>query len=212
MKSIKVFTLALVFVIVSACGNSVERADRTVGLIQENVTSIIGKISEVQNFENDLQTDFEATLALEDDLSSFTAAENPVETNIASRRQLLNEIEENRNNLIDLLDEINEIPADDQLPMEQLERVVEYVENLSTDLDRYVSNYLDNLNTESITFKSIGNPDLDHESFFAVFDNVNQLSIENHINLDLLIAHFEPLNSLLINLKVYLVNITEANS
>lgn len=212
MKSIKLFTLAIVFVMLSACSNSIERADRTVGIIQENVTSIIGKISEVQNYENDLQADFEATLALNEDLSSFNEADNPVETNIASRRQLLNEIEENRTNLLDLIDEIQEIPSSDDLPQDQLNRVVEYVENLSVDLERYVTNYLENLQSESMTFKSIANPDLDHQSFFSVFDNINQLSIENHINLDRLIAHFEPLNSLLVNLKVYLVNITEANS
>ncbi|MBG9979869.1 YkyA family protein [Facklamia sp. DSM 111018] len=209
MKNKKLILLGITLILLSGCGNSIERASRTIGLIQENVTNIIGKISEVQNQESDLQADFEETLKESDDLSAFAKDTNPVIGNIQEREQLLTDIDSSRQDLLELIEELNQIPEHKDLPDEQTQKVIEYIQALCEDLELYVSNYQENLKVEADTFKSVANPEINHESFFGVFDNINDLAIENNINLDAVLGHFESLNVLLVNLKVYLVNLTD---
>ena len=209
MKNKKIILLGMTLILLSGCGNSIERASRTIGLIQENVTNIIGKISEVQNQEFDLQADFEETLKESEDLSAFAKETNPVIENIQEREQLLTDIESSRQDLLELIEELNQIPEHKDLPDEQIQKVIEYIQALCEDLELYVSNYQENLKVEAETFESVANPEINHESFFGVFDNINDLAIENNINLDAVLGHFEALNVLLVNLKVYLVNLTD---
>ncbi|MGX7108446.1 YkyA family protein [Facklamia miroungae] len=208
MKTTKVIVMLSLSLLLIGCGNSLERAKRTVGLIQDNVTLLIGNISEIQNREFDLQKDFEATIHLSDDLSGFGQSDNPLNKNINTRKDLLEEMEESRQQLLELCQELKDIPQNDQLPMDQINKVIEYTTNLCEKTDVYISTYLENIETEDLSYKSITNPATDHETFFAVFDNVNLLYTENNINLDHILEYFEPLNTLLVNLKVYLVNIT----
>ncbi|MGF3195770.1 YkyA family protein [Facklamia sp. P13055] len=208
MKTKKILILLSLSILIIACGNSLERAKRTVGLIQDNVTLIIGNISEIQNRELDLQQDFEATINLSEDLSGFGQSDNPLNKNIAKRKDLLAEMEESRQQLLELCQELKDIPENDQLPKDQITRVIEYTTNLCDKTDIYISNYLENIEIEDQSYQSITSEEIDHESFFAVFDNVNLLYTENNMNLDQILEYFEPLNTLLVNLKVYLVNLT----
>lgn len=207
MKAKQILVLIVSVVLLSACGNSLQRAERTVGLIQDHVTAIIGKISEIQNQEADIQANFEATIKASEDLSAFNQADSPIEANVQKRQALLDEIDDHRKQLIDLADELGDIPQHKDLPQDQMKMVMDYVKNLTGDLDQYVARYQANLKTEAITYKSIANPSTNHESFFKVFDNVNLLYTENNMNLDKVLVHFESLNHLLVNLKVYLVNL-----
>lgn len=209
MKAKQILVIMISLVLLSACGNSLQRAERTVGLIQDHVTSIIGKISELQLQESDIQADFEATIQASEDLSAFKSDQSTIEENVQKRQDLLQEIETDREELLNLVDELQQIPNHQDLPQDQINQVIEYVTQLSEDLDHYVSHYQANLETEAITYKSIANPATDHESFFKVFDNVNLLYTENNMNLDKVLVHFESLNHLLVNLKVYLVNLDQ---
>lgn len=208
MKRIKIILLSFTVVLLGACSNSLDRADRTIGLIQENVTGIIGKISEVQNIESDLQSDFEQTLSASQDLSAFNQEDNLVGKNIAKRKELIQGIVEHSKLLKEYVKELKEIPDHPKIPHDQVNKVIEYVDQLTLDIDTYTSNYLQNLDIEKDTFQSIGNPKLNSDLFFQVFNNINLLSTENNMNLDKAVGQFERLNTLLVNLKVYLVNIT----
>lgn len=208
MKTTKIIISLSLALMLAGCANSLERAKRTVGLIQDNVTLLIGNISEIQNREFDLQKDFEATIQLKEDLSGFGMEDNPLHQNINNRRELLNEMEESRQQLLQLCEDLEEIPAHDQLPKDQIQRVIEYTRNLCENTDHYIANYLENLKTEDVTYKSVDSKSIDHERFFKVFSNVNMLYTENNMNLDKILNYFESLNTLLVNLKVYLVNLT----
>ena len=101
MKAKQILVLIVSVVLLSACGNSLQRAERTVGLIQDHVTAIIGKISEIQNQEADIQANFEATIKASEDLSAFNQADSPIEANVQKRQALLDEIDDHRKQLID---------------------------------------------------------------------------------------------------------------
>ena len=129
-----------------------------------------------------------------------------VQINIQNRTDHLTSITESVSKLNELIVELENVKKSDAIPTAQIDQVMAYLSNLSTDLNIYIADYQENLTEEAITFKSIANPETDYKSFFGVFDNINTLSTENLINLDKILVHFEPLTSLLINLKVFLVD------
>lgn len=208
MKTKKIIIIVILLSLVTGCSNSLERAKRSVGLVQDHVTQLIGNISEIQNREFDLQKDFEATIALEKDLSGFKLEDNPLNKNIQARQILLEEMDSSRLKLIELCQDLQEIPAHSQLPKDQIDKVIKSTRQLCDNTETYVDGYLNNLHEEDLTYKSITNKDIDHETFFGVFDNVNTIYTENNMNLDQILGYFESLNALLVNLKVYLVNLT----
>ncbi|MGO4927565.1 YkyA family protein [Fundicoccus sp. Sow4_D5] len=205
-KTFQLFLLTFSVILLAACDNSLQRADRAIGLIQENVTQIVNELNEVQVLENNLQSDFETMLQSSEDLGIFNASDSLVQINIQNRKDHLTSITESISKLNELIAELENVKKSDAIPTAQIDQVITHLKDLSTDLNVYITDYHDNLTEESITFKSIANPETDYNTFFGVFDNVNTLSTENHINLDKILVHFEPLTSLLINLKVFLVD------
>lgn len=205
-KTIQLFLLVFSVILLSACDNSIQRADRAIGLIQENVTKVVNELNEIQVLENNLQRDFEAMLENPDDLSVFNLDDSQVQVNIQNRKARLTIIADTVTKLSELAQELEHVKDSDAVPTEQFNQAIHLIETLATDLSVYVDHYLENLTEESMTFKSIANPETDYNTFFGVFDNVNALAVENNINLDKLLVHFEPLNSLLVNLKVFLVD------
>lgn len=205
-KTFQLFLLTFSIILLAACDNSIERADRAIGLIQENVTQIVNELNEVQVLENNLQNDFETMLQSSEDLEIFNANDSLIQENIQNRKDHLTSITESVSKLNELITELENVKKSETIPTAQIDQVITYLTNLSADLEVYIADYQDNLTEETITFKSIANPETDYNTFFGVFDNINTLSTENYINLDKILVHFEPLTSLLINLKVFLVD------
>lgn len=205
-KTFQLFLLTFSIILLAACDNSIERADRAIGLIQENVTQIVNELNEVQVLENNLQNDFETMLQSSEDLEIFNANDSLIQENIKNRKDHLTSITESVSKLNELITELENVKKSETIPTAQIDQVITYLTNLSADLEVYIADYQDNLTEEAITFKSIANPETDYNTFFGVFDNINTLSTENYINLDKILVHFEPLTSLLINLKVFLVD------
>lgn len=205
-KTFQLFLLTFSVILLVACDNSLKRADRAIGLIQENVTQIVNELNEVQVLENNLQSEFETMLQSSEDLTIFHANDSLVQINIDNRKEHLESILESIKQLDELISELENLKSSDTIPTTQIDQVITYLNDLSTDLNTYIIDYQENLVEEEITFKSIANPETDYRSFFGVFDNINTLATENNINLDKILVHFEPLTSLLINLKVFLVD------
>ena len=205
-KTFQLFLLTFSIILLAACDNSIERADRAIGLIQENVTQIVNELNEVQVLENNLQNDFETMLQSSEDLEIFNANDSLIQENIQNRKDHLTSITESVSKLNELITELENVKKSETIPTAQIDQVITYLTNLSADLEVYIADYQDNLTEEAITFKSIANPETDYNTFFGVFDNINTLSTENYINLDKILVHFEPLTSLLNNLKVFLVD------
>lgn len=70
-KTFQLFLLTFSVILLVACDNSLKRADRAIGLIQENVTQIVNELNEVQVLENNLQSEFETMLQSSEDLTTF---------------------------------------------------------------------------------------------------------------------------------------------
>ncbi|WP_124057410.1 YkyA family protein [Vaginisenegalia massiliensis] len=206
-----VIILVLACLCLTACVNNLDKAERTVGLMQDDVTKIVSELNEIQVQEDNLQSDFETVLNKnQDNLAVFSEKDNLVENNIAQRRQHIQSIEEALKNLKELNKEFESYKDKEKYPKQQIALIVSETYALDKDLTVYLSDYKTNLDLESQTFKSIANPKTDYKGFFGIFDNFNKLSTINSINLDKVLAHFEPLNRALINVKVEVVNMKES--
>ena len=212
MKKIKPFLLTVVLTLfVAGCDNSLERASNTIGLMQDQVTKIVNELYEVQNLENTLQSDFEEDLAnANNNLEYFNQDDILVMQNISERKTHLNNMNDAMKELNNLVPELESTKKNQNLPSSDFDKLATMITNLQTDLSTYTDNYLPNLDLEAQTFQSIGNPNVDYNSFFKVFDNINTLSQDNLYYLDAVLKHFEPLNGLLVDTKVKIVTLQEA--
>lgn len=208
----KIVILLITTLFIAGCDNSVERADKTVSLVQENVTSIVNELTEIQLAEGNLQAEFESTIAnAEDDLTYFASDDSPIQQNIQRRKEHLTKLEEVRGELDTMIEEFSNQADNSPLPTEQVTNQITQLQKLSQEIVTYISDYRENIETESIVYKSIANPETDYSSFFAVFDSVSKLHTTNQINLERILGYFEPINAQLINFKVYLANLQESN-
>lgn len=205
-----ILLFATVFVL-AACDNSLERATRTVGLMQDDMTKIVNQLSEIQTLENNLQADFDNTLAGTEDLTVFLNEESPVLVNLSQRHAHLNTLDDTKNSLVELSDELISLNKNAALPIDQFNALHQEVATLANSLSVYITDYKKGLELETTSFKSIANPNADYTNFFGVMNNVNQLAVTNNINLDAALPAFEPINTQLINLKVSLVNMAKNN-
>lgn len=213
MKQLKNIVVVLIAsLVLTACNNSVERTDRLVTMLQENVTALVNELTEIQLAENNLQAEFETTIASgSDDFSAFSSSDAPIQQNIQRRKEHLNKLDEHRTDLLSLIEEVDNQIDNSPLPMDQMTSQIAQLNGLTEELSIYINDYLANLDTESIIYQSLANPETNYETFFSVFDRVAVLHTTNNINLERILGYFEPINAQLINFKVYLANLQEGN-
>ncbi|XJS11614.1 YkyA family protein [Aerococcaceae bacterium WGS1372] len=208
----KIVVVLVVSLILTGCNNAVERTNRLITLLQENITAIVNELTEIQLAENNLQAEFETTLdSGSDDFSGFMSNDSPIQQNIQRRKDHLSKLDEHRNDLLSLIEEVENQSAKTPLPVEQVNSHISQLNGLAEELSIYIIDYSANMDTESIIYKSLANPETDYTSFFSVFDRVAVLQTTNNINLERILGFFEPINTQLINFKVYLANLQENN-
>ena len=206
MNKIKPLILLIcVCFFLTACDKSLDRAERTIGLVQDDVTTILNALNEIQNQEKTLQSDFEQDLA-QNNLEQFNSSDSKVETNIKARQAQIDEINKKRQHLTEMQKELGQLKDKNELPTALLQQIYDRLATFEQDIATYVTEYSSNLALESNSFKSIANPESNYTSFFNVLKNINTLSVNNYINLDKVLPHFEQLNATLVNVKVDLVN------
>ena len=115
-KTFQLFLLTFSVILLAACDNSLQRADRSIGLIQENVTQIVNELNEVQVLENNLQSDFETMLQSSEDLGIFDASDSLVQVNIDNRKDHLTSIAESISKLNELINELENVKKSDAIP------------------------------------------------------------------------------------------------
>lgn len=211
MNKIKIIvTILSTTLLLAACNPSIERSQKTIGLMQDNVTQIINELYAVQEAEQLLQSNFEEDLtSAGNDLNYFNREDSLVLQNIQHRSTSIDTISKKLMALDELIPELENLMKYSQLPTEDFTTLIGSIHNLSTDLTTYLNTYQENLVLEKQTFQFIGNPEIDYNSFFDVFDNINQLAIINDYNLNTVLAKFEPINRLLVDIKVKLVTLEE---
>ena len=154
---------------------------------------------------------FEEMINSEQELQAFQNEEANIYTNINQRSEYLTQLEENRTNLVDLREEINAQSERDELPSDQVTQVDQNLEQLVGHLETYINDYQTNLEIEQQLYESLANPDLDYTQFFSLFDQISIITTNNQMNLEKVIQYVEPINTVLINIKVHLANLQEAS-
>lgn len=208
----KLFLLSIILIFLTACDNSIERSDRTVTLIQENITAIVNELTEIQLNESNVQQDFEITLNKGDGLDQFDNEENEIFVNVKNRKEHLGNLEEYREEMVKLIEEISNQADSGPLPADQINRQAELLGQLNDALIVYIQDYQGNVETERIIYRSVANPEMNIDTFYDVFDSVQVLAKNNQMNLEVVLGYFEPINTQLVNFKVYLANLNESQN
>lgn len=207
-RHVKLLLIPIFLFMLSGCDSSLNRTERTIDLIQENITKIINELNEIQLLESHVQEDFETTLHTSDDLSAFMDNDAVIYQNLDQRMTHLDNLAELKQALETYLEElsIQEDKLDENL-LQQINSLKDNLTPLSDNLLIYIDDYKASINPERQTYQSIANPENNYTTFFKVFDNVNILYKTNQINLDNILGYFESINAKLIDLKVFITNL-----
>lgn len=208
-KIMKLVLVSSVLIFLSGCNSSIDRIDRTFTLLQDNITNIVNELTEIQLSESHLQKDFETTLSATEDLSAFKKEDSVINQNLTQRKDHIKKLDELIEEIDNLHEEISSQNFSDDSLKTQAESIQEQIVKLSSNLKVYTKDYKSNLELERLTYESIANPDIDYDSFFKVFENINTLALTNQMNLEKVLGFFEDINTKLINIKVYLTTLKE---
>lgn len=208
-KIMKLVLVSSVLIFLSGCNSSIDRIDRTFTLLQDNITKIVNELTEIQLSESHLQKDFETTLSATEDLSAFKKEDSVINQNLTQRKDHIKKLDELIEEIDNLHEEISSQNFSDDSLKTQAESIQEQIVKLSSNLKVYTKDYKSNLELERLTYESIANPDIDYDSFFKVFENINTLALTNQMNLEKVLGFFEDINTKLINIKVYLTTLKE---
>lgn len=204
------FLLLMTFLLIG-CNKSLPRAERIIGLMQEEMTTLVAQLNELQTLEDELQQDFEKTLNEDDSLELFSDSNSRVQQNVYLRKGTIKQLQQSLDTILSLESELLALKNKRSIPENVLDAIHQEVNEMDEAMALFLSDYMNNLELEEKTFSSLASPESNFESFFKVIEDINILSTTNQINLDQAITHFEPLNTTLVNAKVELIHSLESS-
>ena len=211
MKKItKYLSILLISTILFGCDNSLERSKRTIDALQDNMTQIINILNEIQNEEENIQRDFEATLNSEDGLTAFGDENSAIQINVSEREYQLGLLSEQVVALEKYIEEFTTFTDAELLDRQEVIQQIDLFNQLQENLAVYSKDYQANIQSEQQIYYSLSDPEIDYNRFYQIFEQIETLMTTNHINLEKILGYFEPINTQLINFKIYLVNLAES--
>ncbi|MGX7349362.1 YkyA family protein [Dolosicoccus paucivorans] len=202
--------LLFITIFLVGCSKSLPRAERIIGLMQEEMTSLVAQLNELQALEDELQQDFESTLDQDHSLELFADTDSPIQQNVFLRKDTINQLRQTLDTILSLENELLDLKDKKNIPEDVLNTIHQEVNAMDEAMDIFLKDYMDNLSLEEKAFASVASDDSNFGSFFKVIEDINTLSTTNEINLDRAITHFEPLNTTLVNAKVELIHSLES--
>lgn len=209
-KIIKYLSILLISTLLFGCDNSLERSKRTIDALQDNMTQIINILNEIQNEEENIQRDFEATLNSEDGLTAFGDENSAIQINVSEREYQLGLLSEQVVALEKYIEEFTTFTDAELLDRQEVIQQIDLLNQLQENLAVYSKDYQANIQSEQQIYYSLSDPEIDYNRFYQIFEQVETLMTTNHINLEKILGYFEPINTQLINFKIYLVNLAES--
>ena len=211
MKKItKYLSILLISTLLFGCDNSLERSKRTIDALQDNMTQIINILNEIQNEEENIQRDFEATLNSEDGLTAFGDENSAIQINVSEREYQLGLLSEQVVALEKYIEEFTTFTDAELLDRQEVIQHIDLFNQLQENLAVYSKDYQANIQSEQQIYYSLSDPEIDYNRFYQIFEQIETLMTTNHINLEKILGYFEPINTQLINFKIYLVNLAES--
>lgn len=209
-KIIKYLSILLISTLLFGCDNSLERSKRTIDALQDNMTQIINILNEIQNEEENIQRDFEATLNSEDGLTAFGDENSAIQINVSEREYQLGLLSEQVVALEKYIEEFTTFTDAELLDRQEVIQQIDLFNQLQENLAVYSKDYQANIQSEQQIYYSLSDPEIDYNRFYQIFEQIETLMTTNHINLEKILGYFEPINTQLINFKIYLVNLAES--
>ena len=211
--------IAIVFagaLVLSACTDQVKEASETITQIKTEETEIVSQMNELQQLETALQETFDASLASDEELTTFKDGSAAVFTNVEERRTLADSIES-------ALEGLSETKADfvaldeETLPLDQMQAIGETLDLFNENSLVYLAAYRDTLDKEEEILAGFGADDATFETFFAGIEAINLNAETNQANLSPVAENLTTLDAQLVELEAAIAAIgtegsTEADS
>ncbi|WP_208560157.1 YkyA family protein [Marinilactibacillus kalidii] len=165
--------LGLTTVLLASCsGDNVEEIQTTVGEIDQIHENIVTEINGLSQEEANLQEKFDESLSADEQLATFSDGSASVFENITARRDRIETI----NDLNEEFEEKEELIAaydGESLSSEELDGLNAQVDEFSSQLENFTTNYNTSLDAQEAYFTSIGNDDATYDTFSAGITEIN---------------------------------------
>lgn len=161
------------FLLASCDGENIEEMETSVNEIDQIHDDIITELNALTEEETMLQDAFDETLKSDEELTTFSDGSAVVFQNIESRREHLDSI----NSLNEQFEEQEEILASyegESLSGEELDGLNSKIDELSSQLQGFTTDYDASLTSQEEYFTSIGSEEANYETFSDGINTINE--------------------------------------
>lgn len=184
---IKTVFVASTLTILTACTNynlsSVEDATNTV---DKQTSDLEEELNSLFDLESELYTTFESDLEVDPELSSFSNNNAEVFTNINNREEKLSSISDLNNDLKEQSDYFGNYDGD-ELNKEDTDLLSQQLEEFSSMIDTFNSEYTTSLENQKNYFNSLGSGSVSADTFIEGITELNEeheelVKLSNELN------------------------------
>lgn len=158
-----ILLLSVSFTLV-ACSNELKTMSSAADKTEETVQDLSTNLNEINSLEEKLQSQFEQTLAEDDELSTFADKSAPVFANIESRKDYLDNVKKSNETLDDLQANLGKVEGE-QFTDGEIDDFYSKVEKTVKDLKDYSESYQSSLDKQANYFEGLSAEDADYEKF-----------------------------------------------
>ena len=178
MKKNRKWLLLAGSILLAGCTNQVQNVQKEIDSLTSEREDMVVSLNTIQNKELEIQDNFDESLLADAELKNFNDESAVVFENIETRET---EIENVKEIIKKMKADHGDLQGfdDDSLPLDQIATFSNTVEEMSTLVDKYTSEYETQLSEEKEVFQSLGGEDADFNTLYDGVDSLNEVSDQN---------------------------------
>lgn len=157
----------------AGCATGFAQAEDVTAQIETDESTIIEKVNAITSKESSVQTEFEKTLAEDEELSSLKDGSATIFENMDTRQTDLDSLKEASDNLKSHLDELKAIDTE-ELPKEELTAVTDNLTAVKGTLDQFIEQYNGSLEEQEKYFQSLTAEDATYQTLESGMQQINE--------------------------------------
>lgn len=158
--------------ILVGCDTSAADAMDITEQLETTEKTIVDQLNTITSQEANLQSEFETTLAEDEELTTLADGSAPVFENIATRNTSLESLQVATDELKTHAEDLTALESGD-LPQEEITNLSEDMSALTTSLDDFIAQYGDSLEQQETYFTSLTAEDATYETLSSGIEQVN---------------------------------------
>lgn len=165
-------------ILLAGCTNQVQNVQKEIDSLTSEKEDMVVSLNTIQNKELEIQDNFDESLLADAELKNFNDKSAVVFENIDTRGTEIENVKEILEKMKADQEDLQGFD-DESLPLDQIATFSNTVDEMSTLVDGYASEYEAQLSEEKEVFQSLGGEDADFNTLYDGVDSLNEMSDKN---------------------------------